>query len=321
MLDPASNILFLLLLEKKAGMLYMDDDIRQLRKTLTGGITPERLKEMSAMIIAAFRGKRHELIEQYAHSAGIDSKDGSSRAFSLLMHLYHPDKHAAILRQIDSFAEAGDAGSLRGMVSIYLSAAPAEAASSYEPVSETGEYKKKDFSYSEDWSFEAERGEEESPDDEADEEDEDAGEEINFTEAVNLHFYGNLDEAVTISDMKSLDGELDLSDSGIASLRGAEHCPMLASLNLSGNEIRTLSPLAGCSLLETLYLSENRIESIAPLAALTSLRELDISFNLIDDVSVLLTLDRLEYVNIMGNPLHGSAVAAMLRERGVIVIE
>ena len=299
----------------------MDEEVQKLRKTLTCGITPDRLKETSAKIIAAFRGKRHELIEQYAHSAGIDSKDGSSRAFSLLMHLYHPDKHAAILRQIDSFAEAGDAGSLRGMVSIYLSVPPIEAVSSYEPLHETEDYGADDFGYSEDWTFDDERSDEESPDDEDDEEKEDAGDEITFTEAVNLHFYGNLDEAVTLSDMNSLDGELDLSDSGIASLRGAEHCPMLSSLNLSGNAIRSLSSLAGCSLLETLYLSENRIESIAPLAALASLRELDISFNLIDDISVLLTLDRLEYVNIMGNPLHGSAVAAMLKERGVIVIE
>ena len=37
-----------------------------------------------------------------------------------------------------------------------------------------------------------------------------------------------------LSDLKSLDGEHDLSDSGITSLRGAEHCPVLVSLNLTG---------------------------------------------------------------------------------------
>ena len=300
----------------------MNEEVLQLRKKLTEGVTRERLKETSAKIITAFRGKRHDLIVEYARIALIDFKDGTSRAFAQLMHLYHPDKHAAILRKIESCADAGDAASLREMVSVYLALQPADDALSYMAPSYEDTYREEDFGYSEDWAFDADGYEEESAEEEdEDDEEEEPGHEINFTEAVNLHFYGNLDEAVTLSDLKSLDGELDLSDSGISSLRGAEHCPMLSSLNLSGNAIRSLSPLAGCSLLETLYLSENRIENIAPLANLSSLRELDISFNMIDDISPLLTLDRLEYVNIVGNPLHSSAAVKMLKERGVIVVE
>lgn len=303
----------------------MNEEIHQLQTALLSGITPERLKETSAAIIAAFREKRHGVIEAYARMAGIGFKDGTSRAFSQLIHLYHPDKHASILRKVELSAGTGDVHSLRALVSIYLAPPPAEAFSSSEREEEYQEYGDDDFGYSEDWTYDSDGHEGKSSDDEQEDEEEDVDEEnareVNFTEAVNLHFYGNLDEAVTLSDMKSLDGELDLSDSGITSLRGAEHCPLLASLNLSGNAVRSLSSLSGCLLLETLYLSENRIESIAPLANLASLRELDLSFNRIEDISILLTLERLEYVNIMGNPLRDRSVPETLRARGVMVIE
>jgi hypothetical protein len=299
--------------------IFMSEEILHLKETLSNGVTADLLKEISAKIISAFRAKNYEVISRYAERAGIEhGKDSASRTFSLLMHHYHPDKHAKIQLEICSLTEKGDVSALRSLLDSYLFNETSDPEPSYTAAEDDYTYSDDDFGYSEDWSFEEEPSqEEETPEEET----ADSGEEINFTEAVNRHFYGSLDEAVTLSDMNSLDGELDLSDSFISVLTGAQHCPKLASLNLSGNSICSISALHGMFLLEKLYLSENRIESIIPLAELSSLRELDISFNIVEDISPLLSLEKLEYVNIMGNPVHNRDIAGRLRMKGVIVIE
>ena len=297
----------------------MNEEILHLKESLLKGVTADLLKEISAKIITAFRAKNYELISRYAERAGIEhGRDSASRSFSLLMHHYHPDKHAKIQLEISSLAEKGEAAALRSLFDSYLFKETAEAEEPYTAEEDDYTYSDDDFGYSEDWSFDEEPSpEEESPEETAANDEE----EINFTAAVNRHFYGGLDEAVTLSDMNSLDGDLDLSDSGISVLSGAEHCPKLSALNLSGNSIRSVSALHGMFLLEKLYLSENRIESVVPLAELSSLRELDISFNLVEDLSPLLCLGKLEYINIMGNPVKNRSIAESLRKKGIIVIE
>ena len=302
----------------------MNDEILSLRTSLLSGITVERLKTISSDIISAFRSGDYAKLGGYASLAGLDTKEGVSRVFSLLMHQYHPDKHAKILKEIDLLSGKSDTKALRALSMTYLfSRLPATPRNNHLEAEEETCYAADDFGYGEAWAFG-----EDSTDDECRSEDPDEnGEasedsrELNFTEAVNLHFYGNLDEAVTLSDLKNLDGDLDLSDSGITSLRGAENCSLLSSLNLSGNRIRSLSALSRCVLLEVLHLSDNGIETVTPLADLSALRELDISFNRIEDISALLCLERLEYVNIIGNPISDRSPAAELVRRGVIVIE
>jgi hypothetical protein len=299
---------------------FVTDDILALRTSLISGLTAEKLKTISSEIITAFRSGDYTALDGYARLADIDPKEGTSRIFSLLMHRYHPDKLAKILKEIDLHSENGNSPALKALSEMYLFH-EAPRRSEYHAKEETAGYSDDDFGYSEVWEFdESAAAEDYSEDDSSDDDSEDSLE-LNFTEAVNLHFYGNLDETVTLSDLKNLDGELDLSDSGITSLRGAENCTLISSLNLSGNSIRSISPLSYCTLLEILHLSGNTIETITPLAALTGLRELDISFNNIDDLTPLLRLDRLEYVNIMGNPLREKSALAALREKGIIIIE
>ena len=301
----------------------MTDEILTLRTSLISGITAEKLKTISSEIIAAFRSRDCTALDGYARLAGIDTKEGTSRVFSLLMHRYHPDKLAKILKEIDLLSENGDSPALKALSGMHLFHQAPRRNEYHEKKENTG-YTDDDFRYSEVWQSDEAAAENDYRDNDSADEEEASSEdslELNFTEAVNLHFYGNLDEAVTLSDLKNLDGELDLSDSGITSLRGAENCTLISSLNLSGNFICSISPLSYCTLLEILHLSGNSIESITPLSALTGLRELDISFNSIDDLSVLLRLDRLEYVNIMGNPLQDRSALAALREKGVIIIE
>jgi len=73
--------------------------------------------------------------------------------------------------------------------------------------------------------------------------------------------------------------ELDLSHSGIASLKGIEHLVNLISLNLRSNQLTDISQLAELKKLEKLDLRGNRITDLAPIAG----------------------LDRLEYLNLFGN--------------------
>ncbi|MGL4368309.1 MAG: leucine-rich repeat domain-containing protein, partial [Spirochaetota bacterium] len=255
----------------------------------------------------------------YAQRAGIDAHAaGLSRTFSSLIHLYHPDRFAAIIRNIDAHAFSDDSDSLRALKNVYIFAdQPAPRI-----LPDLPEDSEEEYCYSDDdFGWTADKAPDEQEYAEEDEESEAGPDyEYTFTEAVNRHFYGNLDETVTVSDMNNLDGELDLSEYSVADLSGARHCINLASLNLSGNKIRSISALAYLERLEVLYLSENNIESIEPLRALAFLRELDLSFNQIEDFSVLLALPALEYVNCAGNRRISEALLSSLRKKGVIVI-
>ncbi len=125
-------------------------------------------------------------------------------------------------------------------------------------------------------------------------ENKDFPQEHGFAEAVNHLFFGNLDYTLSASDLKNIDGELDLSDYEINDLAGVEHCVNTTILNLSGNDIIKIHQLSALIKLKSLFLSENSIEDISCLNSLTALQELDISFNQIEDISVLLELPLIE---------------------------
>lgn len=304
----------------------MSDDLQSLYRELKNHLTQELLKSISVKIITLFREKRFTSLAVFARRAGIDpSHVGTTRTFFLLMQRYHPDKLASILLELDRFSDSGDLAGMTRLKETYIYEEISAPVVEYEPEEEDFSFAEDDFGYTErEQTTEPVYGDEPYEEDHsetAEEREEDEEEERNFTEAVNLHFYGNLDEAVTVSDMNNLDGELDLSDCGISTLAGAEHCFHLASLNLSGNRIVSVSRLSKMTLLETLYLSENLLESVEPLAGLIMLKELDLSFNRIDDISALQSLTKLEYLNIMGNQLKDRTVIITLLARGVIVIE
>jgi hypothetical protein len=297
----------------------MSEEIGILRHELEKVITVSHLQAISVDIINRFRQKDHEALLEYARINNLDEKTPVQRLFATLIQKYHPDKFAGILREIDSSAVQGRLDLLLQMKKSYVCEIfpKRESDSVHEQNDERYEYADEDFGYHESYTDEEIS---DKPDEEDDNEIRYFDEERNFTEAVNDYFFGNLDYTVTVSDLKNIDGDLDLSERNIAHLKGIEYCEYLTSLNLSGNNIDRIDRLSRLTRLTVLFISGNRIETINALAGMKELTELDISDNCIENISVLLELEGLLYVNLMNNPIQDRSVVDELVRRGVVVI-
>ncbi len=288
---------------------------------LKKNLTVSRLKDISINIINGYKQKDLGYLSRLAQSIGIKVSDISlNRLFSQLIQLFHPDKHLAIMREIETHYQNNHMEELTRLRSIYLVdfASIVIETNPYPSRDESYSFSPEDFGYGEfnvrDDEFKDIAGREEFHGGEA------GVQEYNFTQAVNDLFFGNLDKALSLSDLSNLDGELDLSDFEIDDLSGIEHCENLTGLNLSNNGIARIGRLSGLAKLEVLYISGNEIEDIGALQDLERLVELDISFNSVSDVSVLLELDNLRYVNLINNPISDMRPIEKLLKKGVIVI-
>ncbi|WWU66668.1 leucine-rich repeat domain-containing protein (plasmid) [Clostridium baratii] len=96
---------------------------------------------------------------------------------------------------------------------------------------------------------------------------------------------------LTISDLRSFKGTLNLSNLGISNLTGLEHCINVTELLLNGNKIEDLSPLKPLKGLKFLNLKSNRISDIKPLKWMNRLEFLDLDGNCISDLSPLDSFD------------------------------
>lgn len=94
---------------------------------------------------------------------------------------------------------------------------------------------------------------------------------------------------------------LDISDSGVTSLKGLENCPNLTTLNAQSNQITSLSDLASCTNLTTLILSDNQIADASGLENLTSLQSLNLSRNQLTDLPDISGLTALTTLNVDDN--------------------
>jgi Leucine-rich repeat (LRR) protein len=307
----------------------MTNKISKLYNEVKEYITTSRLKEVSIEIINRFKKKDHAYLLKLAELAGIDAGTKNiNRLFGQLIQLYHPDKLKLIQNEIESFYNKSRYDDLLrfkniyfiDLKSIYTTVNPGYIDNTEFDSGEQG-YGDDDFGYAE---YEFDNNFDQEPDDEIftdiPSEKAEPFEEHGFIEAVNRHFFGNLDLTLSISDLIDLEGELDLSDFEIDDLSGIEHCVNINVLNLSANNIIKIQRLSDLLKLKSLYLSQNNIEDVSCLSSLTGLKELDISFNNIEDISVLLELPDLTYINVINNPLSNKSVIDTLIKRGVIVI-
>lgn len=284
-------------------------------------ITVSRLKDVSIHLIARYKERDLGYLSRIAQSIGVKASDaGLNKLFSKLMQIFHPDKHQAIINEIEAHYLNNSIEELTRLRNIYL----VDYASI---VMETNPYPSRDESYSfsrEDFGYGEFNVRDDEFEDLAEREEFPGGEggvhEYNFTRAVNDLFFGNLDRCLSLSDLNNLYGELDLSDFEINDLSGIEHCANLTGLNLSTNRIAGIGRLSGLRRLEFLYISDNEIEDIGALRDLIRLVELDISFNSISDISVLLELNNLKYVNLINNPVSDKTTIHKLLKKGIIVI-
>jgi len=298
----------------------MAETIESLYRKLKKEVNPARLKEITVDIIGRYRARDLDGLSFYAELLGIEPSEKSlSRIFARVIQHYHPDKLTTIENEIELHYRNRKLEELARLKNIFIFEGPARpiACRDDRPVDETYAYSDDDFGYDEKSVYDEDVADAK----ETDEFDEACDEhEYGFIEALTRLILGNLDFTITIEDVQSLEGELDLSDYDIVDLKGAEHCMNISSLNLSGNHISGIGPLSHLTQLESLFLSGNRIRSIDGLSGLANLKELDLSFNEIEDISVLKTLESLLYVNLLGNPVKDPGVIKELTDRGVLVV-
>jgi Leucine-rich repeat (LRR) protein len=299
----------------------MDNNIEKIYSELLIHVTEKKLKDISVDIISRYKARDINSLLRYADILEFDASGMNiSRLFARIIQNYHPDKTAMVLTGIQDNYKEKKISELLRLKRIYMFSKlrPAASAKKYDiDVEETYSYSDEYFGRSEEAPYDESKYEFDYEDEIADEI---SPYEYGFIDAVNRMIFGGLDYSVTPEDLLNMEGELDLSDSEIADLRGIEHCRNITILNLSGNNIVKIEPLSRLEMLELLYLSDNDIESIDCLGGLTNIKELDISFNSIEDISVLLKLNELIYVNLIENPIKNKDIIKELEERGVIVI-
>lgn len=138
-----------------------------------------------------------------------------------------------------------------------------------------------------------------------------------FYEAMQIRQYGDTDTSFPTYYLEDMD-EVELSESDISDLDGAEYCIHTVSMDLSGNVITDLAPLSGLMQLQELNLANNRLSYIDALSNLQNLKSIDLSGNTIDDISPLFELAALEYADLTGNRVRQAQINE-LRELGVVV--
>jgi hypothetical protein len=235
----------------------------------------ESLKTIAGQIIRDYRAGGRDTLLRYARKAGIgpdEWKGKDNKLFMRLILVYHPDLCAHYLGRIDALRSARDAAGLDRLAAMLVpepeSPRTAGRRAQWRAVEAEPEeyaYAQEDFGYSE-GSWSATEDEFHSGDDGYGEDDLDEMESpMDVIEAIKRAYLGNLDAYPSPIELEGLEGELELSDSGIDDLSGAEYLVAVSSLDLSGNAIQNLEPLRRMGALEYLDLSHNLIEDADPL--------------------------------------------------------
>ena len=302
----------------------MKKEIDTLYSEIKRRFSVQNLMDITVELISRYKKKDHDYLADFAVSIGIEPDSyGTGSLFAKIIQMYHPDKFKSIKADIENRYRTGNYEELVRLKSMYLVDRPSSrdrsAVFEYE---ESYVFDGDDLGFCEE---DMRSGIDDDPEfvDEYGEErlrESDMTGETGFIDAVNRIYVGNLDYALSVADLRNLEGEIDVSDFDIDVIDGVEHCTGITGLNFSGNNISAIGRLAFLTLLETLYLSNNNISDIGCLASLKELRELDVSFNQIEDISVLLKMPNLHYVNLVGNPVDDKKSIERLIARGIIVV-
>lgn len=279
----------------------MDNDINTLFRTVMENLTETQLGRLSTRMIEAHREKDAGFLREAAAILLPDDPASltDTLLFLRLIKRCHPDRTAALRKEAETGFQNGDRTTLQALQGLLT----AEKRVSRRSVTPAPSF----HSDEEIWQSEADYTVREEDFDSGDylETDEEswAEEEISFLSALREELLGNLDFTLSPADLRSLEGELDLSGRELTELNGLEYCTGLSVLNLAGNTLDRITELSALTHLRELYLEDNDISDLSPLAGLEGLEILDLSGNDIDDISPLVKLPGLKFVDIRRNPL------------------
>jgi Leucine-rich repeat (LRR) protein len=291
-------------------------ETRELSERLLEAWSEANLNKIARNLIRLYKEKEFEKLNIISGMISEWVKieiDQEGKGFSKIISLYHPDRGDYYRNQILELTEKSDSTLLARFEHIFVVQDIEEIAAnieSYEDIDYHPEYmwdvKDTGFSYFQDKKKKARNGTRKTR----------MGG-CSFYEAMQIRQYGDTDTSFPTYYLEDMD-EVELSESEIDDLDGAEYCIHTISMDLSGNRIADLEPLAGLHRIQELNLANNRLSYIDALSNLQQLKSLDLSNNSIDDISPLFEIETLEYLDLTGNKISPGQLAA-LREMGVIV--
>ncbi len=293
---------------------------REYFRRIKDAYSDENLNKISAGIIGFYKSGEYSLIKRIAEAVSeyIPIKEEkTSKCFSRLIMIYHPDRGNQYRREIDALIKNGNLEGLQ-QYSHILEIQDLDQFVSAEQIAEDIDYHP-EYAWEEDdpgFDYFFDRDDEQfehSPTQFAETETDNS-----FFTAVKRKLYGSIEILLPGYYLEDLE-EIEMAEYEIEQLDGIECCKYVKILDLSGNNISDIYPLKDLSLVEELDLSYNQIGIIDVLFKLKNLRVLDLSNNLIDDVSPLFYLNNLEYLNIIGNAVPPKQIET-LKNNGIIVV-
>lgn len=270
------------------------------------------LNKITRNLIRLYKGKEFEKLNIMAGmlSEWVEiSIDSEGKGFSKIISLYHPDRGEFYRTQIGELANSGQLQLLDKFRHIFVIQDIEEITITMDSLEDI------DYQPEYEWDFKAsefhfrERKTRTQPPKKF--------KGYTFYEAMQIRQYGNTRKKFPTYYFEDMD-EIELSESDISDLDGAEYCIHTLSMDLSGNRIVDLSPLSGLHLLQELNLADNQLSFIDALSNLQNLKSVDLSNNTIDDISPLFEIDSLEYADLTNNKVPLSQVEE-LRSLDVVV--
>lgn len=296
--------------------------ISALYEKLTSALTEGKLRELSLKVIDAHKAKKERLLISYADLFFPENRGNQGSGLGLFVKIIkhiHPDKLLLIKKELEEAYGKNDTATLRFYENILCSDAVLKKQEKERFAYDfSEEYRYEDYDYSD-------------PDDLEDERDywnEGSGDYYSdsspdgpdFVSLLKREFLGNLNLSLDISDLQSLEGELELRERSLSDLDGLQYCRNISALDLSGNRITNTYEISFILYLSELYLADNLIDDIEPLKALSNLEILDLSGNDIEDISPLMALENLSFVDLRGNPVPEDSLLRELKTRATVVI-
>jgi len=287
--------------------------IKELQQKLQEAYTPANLNHIALTLINLYKNQQYSILRKIADKIGdsvnIEIAD-NGKGFSKFLMLYHPDRAALHINEINRLAATDNLEGLIKLSHILLLNDIEEFADSLDS------YEDIDYSPVYEWDLNTD-GFSIIRDDKEPEKFKTSPNAINFYDAIKYRVFGDTDTEFPSYYLEDLD-EFELSSSDINDLEGAAYCIHAITMDLSDNMISDLSPLFGLSLLEELNLSDNQIGDIEVLSNLKNLKSLNLANNAIEDISPLFDLTNLEYVDLSGNNMSEEQIIE-LTETGVTV--
>jgi hypothetical protein len=293
---------------------------REYCRKIKDAYSDENLNKISAGIIGFYKSGEYTLIRRIAEAVSEYipiHEEKTSKCFSRLIMIYHPDKGNQYRREIDDLIREGNLEGLQ-QYSHILEIQDLEQFVTAEQIAEDIDYHP-EYRWEEDdpgFDYFYDMDDEQfdhTPEAYADNEPDNS-----FFSAVKRKLYGSSEIILPRYYLEDLE-EIEMAEYEIEQLDGIECCKYVKILDLSGNNISDIYPLKDLGRIEELDLSYNQIGIIDVLYKLKNLRVLDMSNNFIDDLTPLLHLNNLEYLNIIGNPVPPKQIET-LKNNGIIVV-